>query len=133
MSLVLTTAWARLLFGTLARAGVSDVVISPGSRSTPFAWAALNTDGLRCHAVIDERSAGFFALGQARVSGRPSVLVCTSGSAAAHYFPAIVEASQAFLPLIVLTADRPFELMDCGAAQAMDQSKLYGGYVRHFF
>ena len=133
MSSVLTTAWSRLLFGTLARAGVTDVVISPGSRSTPFAWAALNTPGLRCHAVVDERSAGFFALGQARISGRPSALVCTSGSAAAHYFPAIVEASQSFLPLVVLTADRPFELMDCGAAQAMDQTKLYGGYVRHFF
>lgn len=133
MSSVLTTAWSRLLFGTFARAGITDVVVSPGSRSTPFAWAALNTPGLRCRAVIDERSAGFFALGQARISGRPSVLLCTSGSAAAHYFPAVVEASQAFLPLIVLTADRPFELMDCGAAQAMDQSKLYGGYVRHFF
>lgn len=133
MTSALTTAWARLLFGTLVRTNVTEIVISPGSRSTPFAWAALNTDGLRCHSIPDERSAAFFALGQARLTGRPSVLVCTSGSAAAHYFPAVVEASQAFVPLIVLSADRPFELMDCGAAQAMDQSKLYGGYVRRFF
>lgn len=132
MSSVLTTAWSRLLLGSLLRAGVNDVVISPGSRSTPFTWAALNTPGLRCHSVPDERSAAFFALGQARISGKPSVLLCTSGSAAAHYFPAVVEAAQAYVPLLVLTADRPFELMDCGAAQAMDQTKLYGDYVRHF-
>lgn len=133
MSSVLTTAWARLLLGSFLRAGVSDVVISPGSRSTPFTWAALNTEGLSCHAAPDERSAAFFALGQARVSGKPSLLLCTSGSAAAHYFPAIVEAAHAFVPMLVLTADRPFELMDCGAAQAMDQTKLYGDHVRQFF
>ncbi|HET9955885.1 MAG TPA: 2-succinyl-5-enolpyruvyl-6-hydroxy-3-cyclohexene-1-carboxylic-acid synthase [Polyangiaceae bacterium] len=127
------TRWAQLLLSTLARAGVRDVVISPGSRSTPFAWAALNTAGLVCHSVIDERSAGFFALGQARVSGRPSLLLCTSGSAAAQYFPAVAEASYAHLPLIVMTADRPFEAMDVGAAQTMDQTKLYGAFVRHAF
>ncbi|MGC4088457.1 MAG: 2-succinyl-5-enolpyruvyl-6-hydroxy-3-cyclohexene-1-carboxylic-acid synthase [Polyangiaceae bacterium] len=125
-------AWSRLLFGSLAQVGLRDVIISPGSRSTPFAWAALNTPGLACRAVPDERSAGFFALGQARSSGQPSALLCTSGSAAAHYLPAIVEAAQAFVPLLVISADRPFELMDCGAAQAMDQSKLYGGFVRRF-
>jgi 2-succinyl-5-enolpyruvyl-6-hydroxy-3-cyclohexene-1-carboxylate synthase len=124
--------WSRLLFGTLARSGVEDIVISPGSRSTPFAWAALHTPGLRCHSIWDERSAAFFALGQARVSGRPSVLVCTSGSAAAEYFPAVVEASLAFVPLLLLTADRPLELIDCGAAQAMDQRALYGNFARHF-
>lgn len=124
--------WARLLFGTLARLGLRDVVISPGSRSTPFAWAALHTAELRCHSLWDERSAGFYALGQARVSGRPSALLCTSGSAAAQYFPAVVEASLAFLPLLVLSADRPLELMDTGAAQTMNQVELYGGFVRHF-
>jgi len=129
----LQTAWSRLLFGSLSRAGLRDVVISPGSRSTPFTWAALNTSGLTCHAVPDERSAAFFALGQARINGRPSALLCTSGSAAAHYFPAIVEASQAYVPLLVLSADRPFELMDCGAAQAMDQVKLYGDFARRYF
>ncbi len=133
MNSVVLGAWSRLLFGTLARAGLRDVVVSPGSRSTPFTWAALHSDGLRCHSIPDERSAAFFALGQARVSGRPSAVICTSGSAAAHFFPAVVEASLARIPLLVLSADRPFELMQCGAAQAMDQTKLYGGFVRQFF
>ena len=125
--------WARLLLGTLARAGVEHVVISPGSRSTPFAWAALETPGLTCHSVIDERSAAFFALGQGRVTGRPTLLVCTSGSAAAHYYPAIVEAAESALPLLALTADRPFEVQGAGAAQTLDQAKLYGDHVRAFF
>lgn len=133
MSDATLSEWARLLFGTLARLGVSDVVVSPGSRSTPFAWAALHTAGLCCHSIWDERSAAFFAVGQARVTARPSVLLCTSGSAAAQYFPAVVEASQSELPLLVLSADRPFELMDCGAAQAMDQTRLYGDFARHYF
>jgi 2-succinyl-5-enolpyruvyl-6-hydroxy-3-cyclohexene-1-carboxylate synthase len=124
--------WARLLVGSLARAGVRDVVLSPGSRSTPFAWAALREHELTCHTLIDERSAGFFALGQARLSGRPSLLVCTSGSAGAHYLPALVEARQAFLPLIVLTADRPFELQDCAAAQTIDQTRLFGDHAKKY-
>jgi len=128
----LLTEWARLLLGSLARAGVQDVVVSPGSRSTPFAWAALSTPGLRCHSIVDERSAGFFALGQARVSGRPSVVLSTSGSAAANYFPAVVEAAYGFTPLVVLTADRPLELQEAGGLQCMDQVKLYGGMVRRF-
>lgn len=132
MSDATLTEWARLLFGTLLRAGVTQAVVSPGSRSTPFTWAALHTEGMHCHSVCDERSAGFFALGQARISGRPSVLICTSGSAAAQYFPAVVEASQANIPLLVLSADRPFELMDCGAAQCMDQVELYGKFSRSY-
>lgn len=127
------TEWARLLFGTLAQTGIEDVIISPGSRSTPFTFAALSTPGLRCHSLWDERCAGFVALGQARVRGRPSLLVCTSGSAAAGYFPAVVEAAGSYTPLLVLTADRPFELQDCGAPQCMDQVKLYGGFARHYF
>jgi 2-succinyl-5-enolpyruvyl-6-hydroxy-3-cyclohexene-1-carboxylate synthase len=125
--------WARLLFGTLAAAGISDVFISPGSRSTPFAWLALKTPGLRCHSIIDERSAAFAALGFARAAGRPAALLCTSGSAAANYFPAIVEAALAFLPLLVITADRPFEAQHSGAAQCIDQVKLYGSHVRRYF
>jgi 2-succinyl-5-enolpyruvyl-6-hydroxy-3-cyclohexene-1-carboxylate synthase len=125
--------WSRLLFGTLARAGIRDVIISPGSRSTPFAWAALKEASLRCHSIWDERVAGFFALGQARVSGRPSVLLCTSGSAPAHYFPALVEASQAHVPVLVLSADRPLELMHASAPQAIDQLKLFGEVCRGFF
>lgn len=129
----LLTEWSRLLLGTLARAGVEHVVLSPGSRSTPFAWAALNEPRLRCHSVWDERVAAFFALGQARVSGRPSLLLCTSGTAAANYYPAVIEASLARLPLLVLTADRPFELQHSSAPQAIDQIKLFGDAARAFF
>ncbi|MEO7034851.1 MAG: 2-succinyl-5-enolpyruvyl-6-hydroxy-3-cyclohexene-1-carboxylic-acid synthase [Polyangiaceae bacterium] len=133
MSSALLTEWSRLLLGSLARAGVRDVVLSPGSRSTPFAWAALNEPNFRCHSLVDERVAAFFALGQARLTGRPSLLVCTSGTAAANYFPAVVEASLSRLPLLVLTADRPFELQHSAAPQAIDQIKLFGDSVRAFF
>lgn len=126
------TAWARLLIESLAAAGVQDVVLSPGSRSTPFVWAALECPALRCHTLIDERSAGFFALGQARVTGRPSLLVCTSGSAGANYLPAVVEASTSGAPLLVLTADRPFELLECSAPQTIDQTRLFGAHARQF-
>jgi 2-succinyl-5-enolpyruvyl-6-hydroxy-3-cyclohexene-1-carboxylate synthase len=125
--------WARLLFGTLQAAGVSDLFISPGSRSTAFTWQALQTRGLSCHAVVDERCASFAALGYARATGRPAALLCTSGSAPANYFPAIIEASLAFLPLLVITADRPFEAQHAGAAQSIDQLKLYGDHVRRYF
>ncbi len=102
----LHVAWSQLLFRGFAAAGVTDVVVSPGSRSTPLALAAAES-GLRLHVVIDERQAAFFALGQARITGRPSVVVCTSGTAAAHYLPALLEAREAHVPLVVLTADRP--------------------------
>jgi 2-succinyl-5-enolpyruvyl-6-hydroxy-3-cyclohexene-1-carboxylate synthase len=125
--------WARLLFGCLAQAGVKDCIVSPGSRSTPFAWAAAGTPGLRCHSLLDERSAAFFALGLARVTGEPALLLCTSGSAAANYFPAVVEASLARVPLLVMTADRPLELQDTGAPQTIDQVKIYGDFARSFF
>lgn len=128
----LSTAWARLLVESLALSGIRDVVISPGSRSTPFVWAALHSDGLRCHTLLDERSAGFFAVGQAKTSGHPSLLVCTSGSAGAHYLPAVIEAAESGTPLVVLTADRPFELSGCGAPQTIDQTRLYGVYARRF-
>lgn len=124
--------WARLLLASLRDAGVRDVWVSPGSRSTPFTWAALQTKGLVVRPVLDERAAAFLALGEARVSGRPNALICTSGSAAASYFPAIIEASLAFLPLVVLTCDRPFEVQQAGAAQTIDQLKLFGDHVRGF-
>jgi 2-succinyl-5-enolpyruvyl-6-hydroxy-3-cyclohexene-1-carboxylate synthase len=125
--------WSRLLFATLAAAGVTDVWVSPGSRSTPFTWAAAHTAGITVRAIVDERAAAFLALGHARVSGRPSALLCTSGTAAANYFPAIVEASLSHLPLVVLTADRPLDVQQAAAAQTIDQVKLYGDHVRSFY
>src|SRR5207249_4197339 len=85
------------------------------------------------HDSLDERAGSFFALGQARVTGRPSLLICTSGTAAAHYLPAVVEASLSYTPLLVLTADRPLELQDCAAPQTVDQIKLMGDHVRRFY
>ena len=125
---------ARLLVGALARAGARRAVTSPGSRSTPLVLAALDAAaaGLDVASVIDERAAGFFALGQARATGAPTVLICTSGTAPAHYLPAMMEAREAGVPLIALTADRPIELMDCAAPQATDQTKLFGSVVNHF-
>lgn len=129
----LQTEWARLLLGTLRAAGVREAVISPGGRSTPFTWAALETAGLRCRTLIDERSAAFFAVGHARLTGEPVLLICTSGSAAANYLPAVVEASESGTPLLVLTADRGLELQQAAAPQTVDQIKLFGDHVRDFF
>jgi len=128
----LQAEWARLLVESLAACGVADVVISPGARSLPLVLAAHGSARLRCHDLIDERVAAFFALGQARASGRPSLLICTSGTAAAHYFPAIVEAASSGTPMLVMTADRPAELHDCGAAQTIDQIEMFGSHVRWF-
>lgn len=130
---VVVGAWARLVFSTLRDAGVRDVYVSPGSRSTPFTWAAAHTEGLNVRVIVDERSAAFVALGQTKVTGRPSALLCTSGSAAANYFPAVVEASLSHLPLLLLTADRPLEAQASGAAQTIDQIKLYGDFARACF
>ena len=125
--------WARLLLGSLADAGVRHVVISPGARSTPYVLAAVGEPRLILHDVIDERCAAFFALGQARATGHPSLLICTSGTAGANYFPAVVEAGASHTPLLVLTADRPVELVGCGSNQAIDQLKLFGGHAKAFF
>jgi 2-succinyl-5-enolpyruvyl-6-hydroxy-3-cyclohexene-1-carboxylate synthase len=128
----LLTVWADLLVDTLARGGVRDLVASPGSRSTPFLLAAARHPDVRVRSVIDERAAAFFALGLARVAGRPPALLCTSGTAPAHYFPAVIEASEAALPLVVLSADRPVALRGSGAPQTTDQVHLYGAHVRAF-
>ena len=129
----LQAEWARLLIDSFAAAGGREVVISPGSRSTPFVLAAAGHPKLRCRDVVDERSAAFFALGQGRVTGRPTLLLPTSGTAGANYFPAVIEASASHVPMLVLTADRPVELAACGANQTIDQLKLYGDHVREFF
>src|SRR5207253_5591201 len=102
------------------------------SRSTPLAMTFAENDAFRLWMHLDERSCASFALGLAKASQEPVVLVCTSGTAAANFFPAIVEAHQARVPLIVLTADRPPELRDTGAAQTIDQIKLYGDYPKWF-
>ncbi|HKK52293.1 MAG TPA: 2-succinyl-5-enolpyruvyl-6-hydroxy-3-cyclohexene-1-carboxylic-acid synthase, partial [Myxococcota bacterium] len=117
-------------FDSLCAAGVEHVVVSPGSRSTPLALGAERTPGLRTWVQLDERSAGFFALGIAKASRRPVALVCTSGTAAANYLPAVVEAHYTRAPLVVLTADRPPELRDWGVGQTIDQPGLYGRYPR---
>jgi 2-succinyl-5-enolpyruvyl-6-hydroxy-3-cyclohexene-1-carboxylate synthase len=128
----LQTQWARLVIDSFVQAGVGDAIISPGSRSTPFVIAALEHEGLECESALDERSGAHYALGQARSTLRPSLLLCTSGSAPANYFPAVVEASEAGVPLIVLSADRPPELRGAGANQTTDQIGLYGNKVRFF-
>lgn len=121
-----------LLVDELARAGVRDVCVSPGSRSAPLVSALVAHGGLRLWSHVDERSGGFFALGMARASRTPVAIVCTSGTAVANLFPAIVEAFHARVPLIVLTADRPPELRDCGAGQTIDQLGIFGSHVRWF-
>jgi len=122
--------WTRLLIEELRRNGVDTFYISPGSRSTPLTLAAAQTEGVQTHVHFDERGAAFAALGHAMGSERPTALICTSGTAAANYLPAIVEASQSGIPLIVLTADRPPELTDTGANQAINQIGLYKNFVR---
>lgn len=111
--------------------GVREVVISPGSRSTPLAMLFCE-HSFKVYVNIDERSAAFFALGIAKEFKRPVVLVCTSGSAVAHYFPAVIEAKHSRVPLIILTADRPSELQRVGAPQTIDQNKLYGDFLKYY-
>ncbi|MBI4819092.1 MAG: 2-succinyl-5-enolpyruvyl-6-hydroxy-3-cyclohexene-1-carboxylic-acid synthase [Deltaproteobacteria bacterium] len=122
----------RELFSLLAAGGVRDVVISPGARSAPLAFAAEGTARLRTHVTIDERVGSFFALGLARSTGSPTVFVCTSGSAGAHALPAILESRYGGGPLVVITADRPGELWDCGASQTVRQARYFGEHALSF-
>lgn len=121
--------WSSVLVETLTRSGLSHAVISPGSRSTPLAFALVRHAAVECLPVLDERSAAFFALGLARRTRRPVLLLCTSGSAGANYFPAIIEAHESRVPLLVITADRPPELRECASGQTIDQQKYFGGHV----
>lgn len=124
--------WAGHLIHGLAEGRVTHVVISPGSRSTPLALACLQHSGLKTWVQVDERSAAFFALGLAKACRQPVILVCTSGSAPANWYPAVIEADMGAVPLILLSADRPAELRDCGANQSIDQTHLFGSHVRAF-
>lgn len=127
----LNTLWASVLAETLNRLGVTTAIICPGSRSAPLAIAFAQHPQIEAIPVLDERSASFFALGLAKRSHTSVVLVCTSGTAGANFYPAVIEASESRVPLLVLTADRPPELRDCNAGQAIDQQKLFGHYPNH--
>src|SRR4051795_3437304 len=123
----------RAFADELVRCGLRDAITSPGSRSTPLVLTLARHGGLRATSHLDERSAAFFALGLSKATGVPAVLACTSGTAAANYMPAVVEAHEARVPLLVLTADRPPELRDVGAGQTIDQIKLFGSAAKWFF
>src|SRR5690606_25173473 len=123
--------YVRALLGSLYQGGVRHVVIAPGSRNTPLT-AALTSEGapFRTWLHLEERSAGYFALGLARPTGAPDAITCTSGTAAANFLPAAVEARLSRVPLVFLTADRPPEARDVGAAQTVDQVNLFGTHVK---
>ncbi|AOS84422.1 2-succinyl-5-enolpyruvyl-6-hydroxy-3-cyclohexene-1-carboxylic-acid synthase [Chlorobaculum limnaeum] len=129
----ITTLWCAVIVEELIRQGAGFFCISPGSRSTPLTLAVASNPKARFRMFPDERSAGFYALGYARATGMPAALVCTSGTAVANYFPAVVEASADAQPMLVLSADRPFELLECGANQTIRQQDMFGSYTRWSF
>ncbi len=128
----LNTLWASVLVETLVRCGLKTAIVCPGSRSAPLTIAFAQHPDIDAIPVLDERSASFFALGIAKQTHRPVVLVCTSGTAGANFYPAVIEARESRVPLLVLTADRPLELRDCNAGQAIDQQKLFGDFVNYY-
>jgi 2-succinyl-5-enolpyruvyl-6-hydroxy-3-cyclohexene-1-carboxylate synthase len=129
---VATHRLLRALVDELARCGMREACTSPGSRNTPIVLSLVREPRLHCYSHIDERCAGFFAVGAAKAGGRPVAVTCTSGTAAAELLPAVTEAYWARVPIIILTADRPAELRDIGAGQAIDQIKLYGDAAKWF-
>ncbi|QCS50085.1 2-succinyl-5-enolpyruvyl-6-hydroxy-3-cyclohexene-1-carboxylic-acid synthase [Picosynechococcus sp. PCC 11901] len=128
----LNSLWAGVMVETLARLGLQSAVICPGSRSTPLTVALARHPQIKTIPILDERSAAFFALGLAKSSGLPTVLVCTSGTAGANFYPAVIEAYQSAVPLIIFTGDRPPELRDCHSGQTIDQIKLFGNFAQWF-
>ena len=132
MAVTTAATFCATLVDEWRRAGVTDAVVAPGSRSTPLALALADAPDVRVHVVLDERSASFTALGLGLASGRPAVVLCTSGTAATHFHGAVVEAHLSGVPLLACTADRPPELWDIGAPQTIDQTGLYGAAVRWF-
>ncbi len=125
--------WSKLLVEELVRHGVTQFSISPGSRNSPLLLAIGENDRADSIVHFDERGAAFYALGYAKASGRPAALVCTSGTALANYYPAIIESSMSGTPLLILSADRPVELRNCRAPQSIDQVNIFGSYLRWFF
>lgn len=124
--------WCATLFRKFAGYGIAKAFISPGSRSTPLVYAVSECDQIEKHVVLDERSAAFQALGSAKATGKPSVLICTSGTAVANYFPAVIEARQSGTPLIICSADRPPSERNTGANQTIDQQNLFGNFPVFF-
>lgn len=124
--------WAKTFSAALVNAGLEYVCISPGSRSTPLTYAFAVNRKIKSHVVVDERSSGFFALGLAKETNKPVVIVCTSGTAVAELYPAIIEAYQSKVPLIVCTADRPPEVLNTGANQTINQRNIYKNHIRWF-
>ena len=124
----INTLWSSILVETLQHVGLTTAIICPGSRSTPLAIAFSQHPKIEAIPILDERSAAFFALGIAKKTGFPVAIVCTSGTAGANFYPAVIEAKESRVPLLVLTADRPPELRNCHSGQTIDQLKLYGNY-----
>ena len=129
------TQLARVIIRQILEAGITDAVISPGSRNAPLSLALIAAEKrglIKLHIRIDERTAAFYALGLAKASGRPAPVICTSGTAVANYHPAVLEASHSNIPLFVITADRPAELRRTGANQTTEQARIFGKAVRYF-
>lgn len=124
----LNQLWSYVITATLERLGLSCAVLCPGSRSTPLTVAFAKQTQIEAIPILDERSAAFFALGRAKTTGKPVVLVCTSGTAGANFYPAVIEAKESRVPLLIFTTDRPPELRECHSGQTIDQVKLYGNY-----
>jgi 2-succinyl-5-enolpyruvyl-6-hydroxy-3-cyclohexene-1-carboxylate synthase len=125
--------WASLIVEELVRNGINMFYISPGSRSAPLAIAVNKNKRASYKIVYDERSAGFQALGYAKYCGKPAVLICTSGSAVSHYYPALIEAENAFIPMIIISADRPTELQNTGSNQTINQNNIFNNHVKWYF
>src|SRR4051812_13517764 len=128
----LNLLFARALIDELCAAGATEAIVSPGSRSAPLALACADEPRLRTRVVLDERSAAFVALGAAKATGRLAIAEATSGTAGAHFYPAVLEAEASRIPIVLLTADRPPELHGFGAPQTIDQQHLFGRHVRFF-
>ncbi len=128
----LNSLWASVIVETLARLGLKSAIICPGSRSTPLTVALARHPDIEAIPILDERSAGFWALGLAKASGLPTVLVCTSGTAGANFYPAVIEARYSYVPLMILTGDRPPELRQCASGQTINQINLFGEFAQFF-